>query len=271
MLDMKRSAILVVGLWSWSLHHRRHFPWGCVPAAALNDAGARLRHRPAFGARRSGCRTAGGLIIPGARRSRWRRSHGIRCSVSSGAAAVPAGARVSGRKDASGRRKKRTKLFEEDTRPVRPSPVCPSKPAPARRSCRPPRAAIAAQLPPRSPEPPPQDTAATKGTRSARGAAAQPCAPSRSRDHRGPDQRAVVTSSVVPAPGVKVGRIVAIDDLAIKMRTASVRVAGSGKGAVGGVPNPTARMVTLRGSSRLRWERSRDLRLPWSRLKDVRS
>ena len=60
----------------------------------------------------------------------------------------------------------------------------------------------------------------------------------------------VVTQfEVVPASGVKVGRIVALsDDLAIKMRTPSVRVAPiPGKGAVGvEVPNPTARMVTLR-------------------------
>lgn len=60
----------------------------------------------------------------------------------------------------------------------------------------------------------------------------------------------VVTQfEVVPAPGVKVGRIVALsDDLAIKMRAPSVRVAPiPGKGAVGvEIPNPTARMVTLR-------------------------
>ena len=72
----------------------------------------------------------------------------------------------------------------------------------------------------------------------------------------------VVTQfEVVPAPGVKVGRIVALsDDLAIKMRTPSVRVAPiPGKGAVGvEVPNPTARMVTLRDLLEApEWERSR--------------
>jgi DNA segregation ATPase FtsK/SpoIIIE, S-DNA-T family len=72
----------------------------------------------------------------------------------------------------------------------------------------------------------------------------------------------VVTQfEVVPAPGVKVGRIVALsDDLAIKMRTPSVRVAPiPGKGAVGvEVPNPTARMVTLRELLEAgEWDRSR--------------
>jgi S-DNA-T family DNA segregation ATPase FtsK/SpoIIIE len=72
----------------------------------------------------------------------------------------------------------------------------------------------------------------------------------------------VVTQfEVVPAPGVKVGRIVALsDDLAIKMRTPSVRVAPiPGKGAVGvEVPNPTARMVTLREMlDAPEWDRSR--------------
>ncbi|MGH7527565.1 MAG: DNA translocase FtsK, partial [Gemmatimonadales bacterium] len=60
----------------------------------------------------------------------------------------------------------------------------------------------------------------------------------------------VVTQfEVVPAPGVKSGRIVALaDDLAITMRAPSIRVAPiPGKGAVGvEVPNPKARMVTLR-------------------------
>jgi S-DNA-T family DNA segregation ATPase FtsK/SpoIIIE len=54
---------------------------------------------------------------------------------------------------------------------------------------------------------------------------------------------------VVPAPGVKAGRIGALaDDLAIAMRVPSVRVAPiPGKGAVGvEIPNPTARIVTLR-------------------------
>ncbi|HSR14399.1 MAG TPA: DNA translocase FtsK, partial [Gemmatimonadales bacterium] len=72
----------------------------------------------------------------------------------------------------------------------------------------------------------------------------------------------VVTQfEVVPAPGVKVGRIMALsDDLAIKMRTPSVRVAPiPGRGAVGvEVPNPTARMVTLRELLEAQeWDRSR--------------
>lgn len=60
----------------------------------------------------------------------------------------------------------------------------------------------------------------------------------------------VVTQfELVPAPGVKVQRIVALaDDLAITMRAQSIRVAPiPGKGAVGvEVPNPKAKMVTLR-------------------------
>jgi DNA segregation ATPase FtsK/SpoIIIE, S-DNA-T family len=60
----------------------------------------------------------------------------------------------------------------------------------------------------------------------------------------------VVTQfEVIPAPGVKAGRIGALaDDLAIAMRVPSVRVAPiPGKGAVGvEIPNPTARIVTLR-------------------------
>jgi DNA segregation ATPase FtsK/SpoIIIE, S-DNA-T family len=60
----------------------------------------------------------------------------------------------------------------------------------------------------------------------------------------------VVTQfEVVPAPGVKVGRIAALaDDMAITMRAQSIRVAPiPGKGAVGvEIPNPTARMVTIR-------------------------
>ncbi len=60
----------------------------------------------------------------------------------------------------------------------------------------------------------------------------------------------VVTQfEVVPAPGVKAGRIMALaDDLAITMRAPSIRVAPiPGKGAVGvEVPNPTAHMVSLR-------------------------
>ena len=60
----------------------------------------------------------------------------------------------------------------------------------------------------------------------------------------------VVTQfEVVPAPGVKAGRIIALaDDLAITMRATSIRVAPiPGKGAVGvEIPNPTPKMVTLR-------------------------
>ncbi|HET9065062.1 MAG TPA: DNA translocase FtsK [Gemmatimonadales bacterium] len=54
---------------------------------------------------------------------------------------------------------------------------------------------------------------------------------------------------VVPASGVKAGRIVALaDDLAITMRAHSLRVAPiPGRGAVGvEIPNPSPRMVTLR-------------------------
>ncbi len=60
----------------------------------------------------------------------------------------------------------------------------------------------------------------------------------------------VVTQfEVVPGPGVKVGRFAALaDDMAITMRAQSIRVAPiPGKGAIGvEIPNPTARMVTLR-------------------------
>jgi S-DNA-T family DNA segregation ATPase FtsK/SpoIIIE len=60
----------------------------------------------------------------------------------------------------------------------------------------------------------------------------------------------VVTQfEVVPAPGVKVGRVAALaDDMAITMRAQSIRVAPlPGRGAVGvEIPNPTARIVTLR-------------------------
>jgi DNA segregation ATPase FtsK/SpoIIIE, S-DNA-T family len=69
----------------------------------------------------------------------------------------------------------------------------------------------------------------------------------------------VVTQfEVLPAPGVKAGRIGALaDDLAIAMRVPSVRVAPiPGKGAVGvEIPNPTARIVTLRELfETLEWE-----------------
>jgi S-DNA-T family DNA segregation ATPase FtsK/SpoIIIE len=72
----------------------------------------------------------------------------------------------------------------------------------------------------------------------------------------------VVTQfEVVPAPGVKAGRITALaDDLAITMRAMSIRVAPiPGRGAVGvEVPNPTPKMVTLREILESpEWERSR--------------
>jgi S-DNA-T family DNA segregation ATPase FtsK/SpoIIIE len=72
----------------------------------------------------------------------------------------------------------------------------------------------------------------------------------------------VVTQfEVVPAPGVKAGRIMALaDDLAITMRAPSIRVAPiPGKGAVGvEVPNPTAHMVSLRELFETgEWERGR--------------
>ena len=72
----------------------------------------------------------------------------------------------------------------------------------------------------------------------------------------------VVTQfEVVPGAGVKAGRIVALaDDLAMSMRAPSIRVAPiPGKGAVGvEVPNPTARMVTLRELlEAAEWERAR--------------
>ena len=72
----------------------------------------------------------------------------------------------------------------------------------------------------------------------------------------------VVTQfEVVPAPGVKAGRIISLaDDLAITMRATSIRVAPiPGRGAVGvEVPNPTARIVTLRELLESgEWERGR--------------
>ena len=72
----------------------------------------------------------------------------------------------------------------------------------------------------------------------------------------------VVTQfEVVPAPGVKAGRIIALaDDLAITMRAMSIRVAPiPGRGAVGvEVPNPTPKMVTLREILESpEWDRSR--------------
>lgn len=72
----------------------------------------------------------------------------------------------------------------------------------------------------------------------------------------------VVTQfEVVPAPGVKAGRIISLaDDLAITMRAPSIRVAPiPGRGAVGvEVPNPVARIVTLRELlESTEWDRSR--------------
>jgi len=59
----------------------------------------------------------------------------------------------------------------------------------------------------------------------------------------------VTQFEVVPAEGVKAGRIIALaDDLAITMRATSLRAAPiPGRGAVGvEIPNPSPRMVTLR-------------------------
>jgi S-DNA-T family DNA segregation ATPase FtsK/SpoIIIE len=83
----------------------------------------------------------------------------------------------------------------------------------------------------------------------------------------------VVTQfEIVPAPGVKAGRIISLaDDLAITMRAMSIRVAPiPGRGAVGvEVPNPTARMVTLRELlESAEWDHSRAI-LPISLGKDL--
>ncbi len=73
----------------------------------------------------------------------------------------------------------------------------------------------------------------------------------------------VVTQfEIVPAPGVKVGRIAALaDDLALAMHAPSIRIVAPipGRGAVGiEVPNPTARVVTLRELiAAPEWERAR--------------
>lgn len=73
----------------------------------------------------------------------------------------------------------------------------------------------------------------------------------------------VVTQyEIAPAPGVKVGRIAALaDDLALAMRAQSIRIVAPipGKAAVGvEVPNPTARIVTLRELLESgEWERAR--------------
>jgi S-DNA-T family DNA segregation ATPase FtsK/SpoIIIE len=77
---------------------------------------------------------------------------------------------------------------------------------------------------------------------------------------------------VVPAPGVKAGRIVALaDDLAITMRATSLRVAPiPGRGAVGvEIPNPSPRMVSLRELLESEtWEKS-PAALPIALGKDV--
>lgn len=83
----------------------------------------------------------------------------------------------------------------------------------------------------------------------------------------------VVTQfEVVPAPGVKAQRIVALaDDLAMAMRAPSIRVAPiPGKGAVGvEVPNPKARMVTLRELLESpQWDGSRGM-LPLALGRDI--
>ena len=73
----------------------------------------------------------------------------------------------------------------------------------------------------------------------------------------------VVTQfEVAPAPGVKVGRIAALaDDLALAMRAQSIRIVAPipGKAAVGvEVPNPTARIVSLRELIEApEWDRTR--------------
>ncbi|HEX9895718.1 MAG TPA: DNA translocase FtsK, partial [Gemmatimonadales bacterium] len=136
---------------------------------------------------------------------------------------------------------------------------------------------VAAQLPPIDllTPPPPQDTAADAAQLDRLGELLLEALRTFKVDGSiaGRTSGPVVTQfEVVPAPGVKVGRIVALsDDLAIKMRTPSVRVAPiPGKGAVGvEVPNPTARIVTLRellASSE--WDRSRSV-LPVALGKDL--
>jgi S-DNA-T family DNA segregation ATPase FtsK/SpoIIIE len=73
----------------------------------------------------------------------------------------------------------------------------------------------------------------------------------------------VVTQfEIVPAPGVKVGRIAALaDDLALAMHAPSIRIVAPipGKGAVGiEVPNPTARIVSIRELiAAPEWDRAR--------------
>ncbi|HKP28965.1 MAG TPA: DNA translocase FtsK, partial [Gemmatimonadales bacterium] len=146
-------------------------------------------------------------------------------------------------------------------RPARP-PARPGKELPPRVI----PAEVAAQLPPNDllTEPPKQDTAADEAALDRLGELLLEAMRTFKVEGSiaGRTSGPVVTQfEVVPAPGVKVGRIVALsDDLAIKMRTPSVRVAPiPGKGAVGvEVPNPTARMVTLRELLEApEWDRSR--------------
>jgi S-DNA-T family DNA segregation ATPase FtsK/SpoIIIE len=147
----------------------------------------------------------------------------------------------------------------------------PARPKPAKQAAKelPPRVVapeVAAQLPPIDllTEPPKQDTAADEAALDRLGELLLEAMRTFKVEGTiaGRTSGPVVTQfEVVPAPGVKVGRIVALsDDLAIKMRTPSVRVAPiPGKGAVGvEVPNPTARMVTLREVLEApEWDRSR--------------
>jgi len=77
---------------------------------------------------------------------------------------------------------------------------------------------------------------------------------------------------VVPASGVKAGRIVALaDDLAITMRTQSLRVVPiPGRGAVGvEIPNPSPRMVTLRELLASEAWRNSSALLPYAIGRDV--
>jgi S-DNA-T family DNA segregation ATPase FtsK/SpoIIIE len=155
-------------------------------------------------------------------------------------------------------------------RPPRLVVPSPRKPKPVKAVREPPPRAvsqeIAAQLPVLDllAPPPPQDTAADAAALDRLGELLLEALRTFKVEGRivGRTSGPVVTQfEVEPAPGVKVGRIVALsDDLAIKMRTPSVRVAPiPGKGAVGvEVPNPTARIVTLGELlASLEWERAR--------------
>lgn len=137
------------------------------------------------------------------------------------------------------------------------------EPAPRRP---PPSAEEESEVPPRTllAEPPRQDTAADEAQLDRLGISLLETLRTFKVDGTiaGRTSGPVVTQfEVVPAPGVKVGRIMALsDDLAVTMRAASVRVAPiPGKGAVGvEIPNPTARMVTLRELlDAAEWDRTR--------------